>query len=113
MRTPEEIDTEIKALEACKAYIPRLTTFGEDNHAHVDTMIAELRGEIVEDETTDEWNERSEREQQAILDARAWKNEDEYTKPPSSGWDHFKPKPKAVCKTCRPKTTKTKTKTTK
>lgn len=109
MKTQPEIDAEIAALEACKKYVPRLTAFGEDNHQRLDQQIAELRGEIVADETTEEWNERPKREQQAILDVRAWKNDDEIVEPPSSDWDHFKPKPQTVCKTCRPKPHKTKT----
>jgi hypothetical protein len=94
MPTPKEITAEIKALEECKGYIPHHTAFGEDNHAFVDTQIAVLRGEIDhEDDSTEEWEERPEREQNAIIEARDWLTGDS-DESPSSGWANYKPKKK-------------------
>lgn len=89
--TPEQIEAEIKALEACKHYIPKRTRFGDDNLHVVSLQIEELRDGI--DDTDDEWNGFSEREQDAIYEARNWKNGDE-PEAPSSGWDQYKPKAK-------------------
>lgn len=89
MRTKKEITDEIKALEACKSYIPRLTIFGDDNHRNVDLQIEELRYGI--DDTADEWNDYTESEQSAIMEARYWKEGDE-DESPSSGWNDRKPK---------------------
>lgn len=87
-RTKKEIEAEIKALEACKAYAPSHTIFGDDNHRNIDLQIEELRDGI--DDTSDEWDDYLEREQSAIMHARDWKNGDE-NESPSSGWDTFKP----------------------
>ncbi len=87
-RTQGQIEAEIKALEACKSYIPRTTAFGDNNHRNVDLQVEELRDGI--DDTTDEWNDYSESEQSAIMDARYWKEGDE-DESPSSGWDDYKP----------------------
>jgi len=91
MRNQKEIEAEIKALEACKAYIPRTTFFGDNNHRNVDLQIEELRDGT--DDTADEWNDFSESEQSAIMEARYWKEGDE-DESPSSGWDSYKPKKK-------------------
>jgi len=88
-RTKTQIEAEIKALEACKTYIPRNTAFGDNNHRNLDLQIEELRDGI--DDTADEWNDYSEREQSAIMEARCWKEGDE-DESPSSGWDNYKPK---------------------
>jgi len=87
-RTPDEIGSEIEALKACKNYIPRTTVFGEHNHHTLDLQIEELRDGI--DDTDDEWNDYTEREQDFILEARYWKEGDE-DESPSSGWDNYKP----------------------
>lgn len=90
MRTKEQIEEEIKALEACKSYIPRRTAFGEDNHRNVDLQIEFLRGEIdISD--NDQWNEFSEREQSAILDAESWRDE-QSDEGLAAGWDDYKPR---------------------
>lgn len=86
-----EVEAEIKALEACKGYIPRRTMFGDDNHRNVDLQIEYLRGQI--DETADdEWNEYSDDEQSSILEAKGWQ-EGQIEESPSSGWDNYKPNP--------------------
>lgn len=90
MKTQREIDKEIKALEACKGYVPQRTMFGDDNHAKLDLQIEYLRGEI--DTTADEWNDYSDDDQSSILEAEAWK--EDQGESPSSGWDSFKPKAK-------------------
>ena len=88
--TKEEIAAEIQALEACKAYIPKKTVFGDDNLKRVDLQIEFLRGDI--DMTNDdEWNEFSDDEQSIILDAKRWKDGDT-KESPSSGWNSYKPK---------------------
>jgi hypothetical protein len=89
--TKEQVDAEIRALEACKSYVPKLTRFNENNHEQLNLQVEELRDGI--DDTADEWNDLSERDQEAIMQARDWKNGDE-KESPSSGWDHFKPKTK-------------------
>lgn len=61
--------------------------FGDDNHRNLDLQIEELKEGI--DDTSDEWNDYSESEQSAILEARYWKEGDE-KESPSSGWDSFK-----------------------
>jgi hypothetical protein len=94
-RTQIEIEAEIKALEACKTYIPRRTTFGDDNHKNVDLQIEELRDGI--DDTADEWNDYSDGEQSSIMEARYWKEGDE-DESPSSGWDNYKPDAKKRAK---------------
>lgn len=88
-KTQQQIESEIKALEACKTYIPRHTAFGDDNHKKLDLQIEELREGI--DDTDDEWNDYSDGEQSAIMEARYWKEGDE-DESLSSGWDDFKPK---------------------
>lgn len=91
-KTPAEVETEIKALEACKAYVPRRTAFGDDNHHNIDLQIEFLKGDI---DTTadDEWEEYTDDEQSVIMEAQGWK-EGQISESPSSGWDGFKPKTK-------------------
>ena len=87
-RTKKEIAAEIKALEACKGYIPPQTSFGDDNFKILDLQIEYLRFGI--DTTADEWNDYSADEQSNILDAQAWQ-EGQADESPSSGWDNYKP----------------------
>lgn len=95
-RTEKEIAAEIKALEACKGYIPHFTAFGDDNHKHVNLQIEYLKGEI---DTTadDEWNGYSDDEQSCIMEAQSWK-EGDLKESPSSGWDNYKLEPAAKAK---------------
>lgn len=93
MKTQKEIDSEIKALEACKNYIPKRTAFGDDNYRNLDLQIEELRDGI--DDTADEWNDYSDSEQSAIIEARDWK-EGQIDESPSSSWDNYKPKGKVA-----------------
>jgi len=83
MKTQKEIDAEIKALEACKAYVPHHTVFGDDNHAKLDLQIEYLRGDL--DTTAEEFNELSDDEQSAVTEAQEWESGDGGS--PSSGWD--------------------------
>ena len=94
-RTDNEIAAEIKALEACKAYVPKRTAFGDDNHRNLDLQIEYLRGEI--DISADEWNDYSDDEQSTILEAQAWQ-EGQADESPSAGWDRYKPTPIAKAK---------------
>lgn len=89
--TEKQIEAEIKALEACKKYIPARTIFGDYNFAKLDLQIDFLRGEI--DTTAEEFLDFSDDEQSAILEAENWENGDS-NESPSSGWDTFKPKVK-------------------
>ena len=91
MKTKKEIQKEIKALKACKAYAPQFTLFGDDNHANIDLQIRYLKGEI--DLTAPEWDYYSDDEQSAILEAQSWE-EGQAEESPASGWDSFKPKKK-------------------
>lgn len=88
MQSKQNIEQEIAALEACKSYIPKETAFGDNNHRNIDLQVEELRFGI--DNTAGEWDEFSDSEQSAILEARDWKNGD-VDEPPSSVWDHYKP----------------------
>lgn len=90
MKTQKEIEAEIKALEACKSYIPSKTIFGDDNHRKVDLQIEYLRGEI-DITADDEWNDYNDDEQSAIMEANDW-TDGQIDESPSSGWDNFKPK---------------------
>jgi hypothetical protein len=97
MKGPSEkqIQAEIKALEACKAYAPHYTKFGDNNHANIDLQIQYLRGEI--DITSGEWDDFTDDEQSIVREAQAWdlgQSEESI----SSGWDSFKPKVAAVKK---------------
>lgn len=87
-KTTDEIQAEIASLKTCKAYIPRTNAFGDDNHRKIDLQIEELETGI--DDTADEWNEFSEDEQSAILEARNWAGGDA-DESPSAGWDNYKP----------------------
>lgn len=84
-----EIENEIEALEACKLYAPHHSMFGDDNHAKIDLQIDYFRGEI--DTTAGEFDELSDDDQSAIMEAVDWKNGDS-KESPSAGWDNYKPK---------------------
>lgn len=88
-KTQGEIDAEIAALAACKAYAPRHSYFGDDNHAKIDLQIKYLRGEIAV--TCDEWHEFTEEDQGVILEAQAWAD-GHVDERPSAGWESFKQK---------------------
>lgn len=85
--TQSEIKTEIKSLEACKAYAPKTNFFGDNNHHNIDLQIEELSDGF--DDTAGEWDELSESEQGAIMEAKNWKEGYERDSP-SSGWKEFK-----------------------
>lgn len=89
-RSKQQVDDEIKALEACKAYAPARTAFGESNHRVIDLQIEYLRGQI--DTTADEfYDDYSEREQDFIMHAENWEaGEDDEA--PHAGWDSYKKK---------------------
>lgn len=100
MRTQKEIDLEIKRLERCKTYAPRLNIFGEDNHAKIDEQIGTLGNKMTVDQVydapySDEGNEDAFNEsiRDAALHAAQWLAGED-NEAPSSGWDNFKPKKK-------------------
>lgn len=41
------VQTEIRALQAAKAYVPQAHWFGDDNHAAIDAQIAVLRNKLT------------------------------------------------------------------
>jgi hypothetical protein len=86
-RTQQEIETEIKALEECKAFVPHHSKFGENNHKKIDLAIEELRDGF--DDTAEEWDEMDDWERDAISEAKNWKNGEE-DESPSSGWQIFR-----------------------
>ncbi len=88
MRPQAKIDAEIAALELAKSYAPKRTMFGDDNHKKIDLQIEELRDGI--DDTCEEWEDFNYKQQQAILEARKWKEGDS-DDTPSAGWDIYKP----------------------
>ena len=89
-KSQKEIDAEIARLEEAKTFAPARTMFGDNNHRNIDLQIEYLRGDI---DTTadDEWNDYSDSEQSAILDAQGWK-EGQIEDAPSSGWEMYRPK---------------------
>ena len=88
-RTKQEIESEIAALEACKKYIPKHTSFGENNHVQLDLQIEALKFGI--DTTCEEWWDFSERDRDAITQAQEWK-EGNIKEAPSSDWNLYNPK---------------------
>lgn len=90
-KTQLEIDAEIARLEEARTFAPARTMFGDDNHAKIDRQIEYLRGDI--DTTADEWNDFSEAEQSAILEAQGWE-ENQIDEAPSEGWEMYRPKAK-------------------
>jgi hypothetical protein len=89
-KSAQEIQDEIKALEACKAYAPHFSMFGDDNHRNIDLEIEALKGEI--DTTTDEFLEDYTDDQRSSIENAIEWLEGREDEAPSSGWDSFKPK---------------------
>lgn len=87
MKTSEEIQAEIKALNECLNYAPSHSLFGEDNHAKINLQIEELKTGI--DDTSEEWDDYTLDEQDAIMEAREW-SEGNIEESPSKGWEVFK-----------------------
>ncbi len=87
--TSEEIKAEVANLEACKAWAPKRDLFGTDNHSKIKFQIDYLKGDL--DIDGEEWDDLTDEEQSAVLDAQCWEDGD-YEESPSSGWDTFKPK---------------------
>lgn len=90
-RTQQEIDAEIKALEASKGWAPHYTMFGDDNWRGIDRQIEFLNGDI--DTGSTEFEELSDDEQSAVFEAEDWMTGEE-SEAPSKGWDTFKEKKK-------------------
>ena len=86
-KTSAEISQQIAHLKAAKAYAPKDTKFGDDNHAAIDLQIQYLEGDI--DTTAEEFEDFSEHERSAITEAEEWKDgravEDLH-----AGWDIYK-----------------------
>lgn len=89
--TSKQISAEIAALEKCKAYVPRWTTWREDNNANIDRAIEYLRGDLAID--SPKFHRLNERDQEAVYEAQRWQD-GESKETPSSGWDLYKPKKK-------------------
>lgn len=80
MRTPKEIQNEIRALKALKP----VGIFRHRTTHWIGLIIEELSEGI--DDTAGEWNELSEDDQRIVLDARRWKEGDTHQDRPSEGW---------------------------
>jgi hypothetical protein len=92
--TDSEIDAEIKALEACKSYIPTHNLFGDDNHAGLDSAIEALRERLDVDEAYDRVESEDgdiSSNEQLVIDAALWLA-GERKASLSSDWDSCKPK---------------------
>jgi hypothetical protein len=88
-RTETEVAAEIASLQACKAYVPHYSAFGDDNHDNIDHQIRYLSGELdINDDLS--WDDLLESCQAAVLEAQAWRDGDS-DEPPSAGWAHLKP----------------------
>lgn len=88
-KTEEEIAAEIARLEEAKQFAPKRTMFGDDNHEKIDRQIEYLRGDI--DIDAPEWDDFSQPEQSAIMEAQAWAD-GQSDEVPSEGWEMYRPK---------------------
>lgn len=86
-KSQSEIDAEIKALEACKAYVPVKSEFKERNHWKIDVQIDYLLEEL----TDGDFQDLGDSLQDAFWKAQNWLYNDG-VESPSSEWDKFKPK---------------------
>jgi hypothetical protein len=76
MKTAQEINDEIKALEAMKESVRRYTVFGDDNWSAIETQIDALRDEWTDNDAYDALDEGdiNEHEHGAALDAITWRD---------------------------------------
>lgn len=76
MKTAQEINDEIKALEAMKESVRRYTVFGDDNWSAIETQIDALRNEWIDNDAYDALDEGdiNEHEHGAALDAITWRD---------------------------------------
>lgn len=74
MKTAQEINDEIKALEAVKESVRHYTAFGDDNWSAIETQIDALRNEWTDNDAYDALDEGdiNEHEFQAASEAIAW-----------------------------------------
>ena len=88
MRSQQEIENEIKALEEMKPNVRHHTIFGDDNHAAIDAQLSVLRLEIDEDDIQDAFDndEFTDHERSHAQDAHDWLMEDTDEESPSEQW---------------------------
>jgi len=75
-KTVQEINDEIKALEAMKESVRRYTVFGDDNWSAIETQIDALRDEWTDNDAYDALDEGdiNEHEHGAALEAIEWRD---------------------------------------
>lgn len=56
-RTQEEIDGQIKRLEAVQDKVPARTAFGDDNYGAIEAQIAVLSNRLSSDDIYDRWED--------------------------------------------------------
>lgn len=76
MKTAQEINDEIKALEAMKESVRRYTVFGDDNWSIIETQIDALRHEWTDNDAYDALDEGDINaiEHDAALEAITWRD---------------------------------------
>ena len=89
MKTNEQIDAEIAALNEMKPSVRHRSAFGDDNHEAIEAQLSVLRERMDTDEIYDTWGDEDTDEfAQNVLDealaARHWLIGDEEA--PSVGW---------------------------
>ena len=73
MRSGEEINAEIKALEAIKPSVLRSSAFGDDHHAAIDAQLRVLREKMSDDRISNFFgDDDSHYEYDSAMDARRW-----------------------------------------
>ena len=88
--TQIQINDELKALAACKSYVPEVSKLGDNNWKSIDAQIEFLKGEL--DTTAEEFNEMDSNERDAVIDAEGWK-EGMISDPPHKAWHIYRDKP--------------------
>jgi len=78
MRSQEEIQTVVQALQELKPIIRRKAFFGDDNWEKIDAQIYVLQEDIDEDEIFDRYTKDDDLDiRDAAFDAYAWKTGDD------------------------------------
>lgn len=95
MKNPDEIQDEIDRLSAIKPEVPETTSFGDNNHAAIDSQIETLERQYSEDDiwerhevATEDELFHSDSERDNAIDASRWLNEESDTAP-SSEWEEL------------------------
>ena len=91
MRTKEEIDAEIVALEDCLTFAPPRSSFGDDNHRNIRVQIRVLKGDIEVGSDEFYGDSLSDYDRDAACEVQYWLDGDE-DEPASAGWQAFRGK---------------------